>query len=776
MPSSQGIRAGRAYVELGVGDKLTAGLRRAQVRLRAFAAGVDRIGMGMLRTGAMMAAPLAIGAKVFADFQQQMANVSTMLDEPAKHMPEFTEALRRMSVEFGESTEALAGGLYDILSASIPAGKALAVLETATRAAKAGMTDTKTAADALTTILNAYGLSADRAGDVSDLLFQVVKRGKTTFAELAPSIGMVASTAAAAGLSLPELGGALATLTRNGVRTENAVAAVNATVAAFLKPSDEAAAYAAELGFNMSTATLRAEGLEGVFRRIGQLPPDAIARLFPKIRALRGVIPAIQNLKGFREDIAAMGRSAGSTSTAYEKMTKTLTHAFNQVKQAGILALSRLGETLADGLTVAAKAIRLIADAAGEWIAKNGDLARTIGAVAVAVIAGGAAMLFVGAVIKVVAFALGGLSMAFGLAAVAAKLLGAVLAIILSPIGLVAAAVVGLGGYVLYSSGVAGKALGWLGKKFGTLADDAVGAYQGISDALAAGDIGMAANILWLTLKMEWKRGVAALLSVWLTFKHGFLKLVYDTWHGALALGEFIWHGLQVGWIEVTSAISQTWTRFTSFFADKWEYMKAIAKKAWTWIKSLFDDSVDTDAAYKKIDAEREAAVSGIDDAKQKALRARELQRARQREAEAQRHEDRQIEIVRSSMAEREAMEKERRERMAGAEQELVDARAEWQEALNQAAAARQKKEAEDDGPGQLEGADKLKDIMSRISGGMEVVERKVNIRGTFNVAALSGFASGSVAERTAVAAEQTAKNTKDVKRILADFGGSRFV
>ena len=144
------------------------------------------------------------------------------------------------------------------------------------------MTDTGTAADAITTILNAYGMSADRAGEVSDLLFSIVKRGKTTFAELAPSIGLVATTAATAGVSTEELGAALATMTRSGVKTDNAITAVQAIISSFLKPAAEASDYARSLGFEMSVATLRAEGLEGIFKKISQLPPDAIAKLFPQ--------------------------------------------------------------------------------------------------------------------------------------------------------------------------------------------------------------------------------------------------------------------------------------------------------------------------------------------------------------------------------------------------------------------------------------------------------------------------------------------------------------
>ena len=185
MPSARAIRAGQAFVELFTDDsKLVRGLRRAEKQLKAFGARIKKMGLGLVRLSAIMAAPLVAGGKVFADFEEQLAKVSTMLDEPAKYMDAYKKAIRDMAVEFGESTQALANGLYDILSASIPAERALDVLAVAVKAAKAGMTDTATSADALTTVLNSYGLSAQYAQSVSDLLFSVVKRGKLTFADL----------------------------------------------------------------------------------------------------------------------------------------------------------------------------------------------------------------------------------------------------------------------------------------------------------------------------------------------------------------------------------------------------------------------------------------------------------------------------------------------------------------------------------------------------------------------------------------------------------------
>ena len=114
MPTARGIRAGAAYVELYANDsRLVRGLKRAQARLRAFSASVRDVGFRLVKLSAVFATPLIAGVKVFADFEEQMANVATMLDQPEKHMARFRKGIRDMSIEFGESTEALAGGLYD---------------------------------------------------------------------------------------------------------------------------------------------------------------------------------------------------------------------------------------------------------------------------------------------------------------------------------------------------------------------------------------------------------------------------------------------------------------------------------------------------------------------------------------------------------------------------------------------------------------------------------------------------------------------------------------
>jgi TP901 family phage tail tape measure protein len=309
---------------------------------------------------AILAASAAIGVLVnqAAKFERNIANIGTLLDDTAiKQLPKFEKNLKKLSVQFGESTDTLSKGLFDIISASIPAAEALDVLEVSARAAQAGLSDTGTAADAITTVLNSYSLAASEAARVSDILFTIALRGKTTFGQLAPNIGKVAATASVAGLSLEELAAAIATLTRAGISTEETMTAVQGVLQGFLKPTEDSIIAAKELGFELNTTTLRAEGLTGVFEKLKGQSAEVLATLFPNVRALKGVAAALGQAAGFAKDYEAALDSAGATQGAFEKIADTAQTSFNRITSAVKLLAINLGDPLLKPIAKAADAL-----------------------------------------------------------------------------------------------------------------------------------------------------------------------------------------------------------------------------------------------------------------------------------------------------------------------------------------------------------------------------------------------------------------------------------
>jgi TP901 family phage tail tape measure protein len=767
MPSSANIRAGAAYVELTVENSaLIRGLKAAQTKLKNFSRSVTAAGKKLLGISAILAMPFVGGATVFANFEQQMANVSTMLDEPAKYMDSFKKGIREMSVEFGEGTDTLAKGLYDILSASIDPAKALDVLAVSAKAAKAGLTDTGVAADAITTILNSYGLSADQAQSVSDMLFATVKKGKTTFAELAPSIGMVASTAASANVPLEELGAAIATMTRNGVKTDNAVTALTSIIAAFLKPSKEAAAYAKTLGFEMSSATIKAEGLKGVFERIKKLPPDAVSKLFPNIRALRGVLPALRNMKGFSDDVATMKNRAGATEEAYAKMANTLSMSFARLKQAGMLALSVIGEALADDLRKAADVFMRVITSIITFIKQNKKLVVTAAKVVgvVALIAGG--LLMLGAIAGTLSFAIGGLlsivSVFTGVLSFLIGTVGAIVSVLTASISvwwLVAAAVAAVGATFLVQSGVIGKVIDWFGAKFAQLKQFAITAFDGIKAALAAGDYALAARILWLSLQVAWQKGISVLLGYWISFKQAFMTATLETFYGALSIITDSWASLKSAWVSVVGFLKKFWIGFTGAIMKAWNNTFAWLAKKWLDVKGMFDDSIDVEAEQKKIDAE--AAKKNAEDAAYNQIDADSRKQKSQIEQRRQIEQDAIGEQMADDLKQHNA---QYVDELSKSRQALTDARKEWQAAISEAKNKTVEAKKPESGP--VKGAmDKLKDAGDTVAA----AQGKVKVQGSFYAQASQSLSSGTAAERTAKASEDIKKNTRKTNQLLKE-------
>lgn len=296
--------------------------------------------------------------KEMANFEQELANVSTMLDDQAmKYLPKYKEELSKLAVKYGVSTTILSKGLRDILSANVDASKALNVLNTASIAAIAGLSQTGEVVDVLTTVINAYGMSADDAMKISDTLFATIARGKTTFGELASSLGQITSLAAMSGLSFEELCAALATMTRSGVSTGAAVGSLRGILNAFLDPTKESTEAAKSFGLQLNTNTLRTIGLTGAIKLLQGATAEEMSAVFGNVRALSGLSALIQQTDGFMYDLTQTTDSAGKTMKAYGEVSDTTSKKLDQLNESWKALKRTAGEEFQPALTPVLKGL-----------------------------------------------------------------------------------------------------------------------------------------------------------------------------------------------------------------------------------------------------------------------------------------------------------------------------------------------------------------------------------------------------------------------------------
>jgi len=292
-------------------------LKRLGSATRKMSRGIARSMGGVLKrftslrallVGGAITAGLAKSVKDANSFAQAMGQVDTLLDDG--NIKEFTLAVRDLSAETGIAASELSGGLYQALSAGVPPGNAIEFLANASKAAAAGATDVTSAVDIMTTVLNAFKMEADQTARVGDVLFQTVKLGKTTLGELSASLAQVAPLAASSGVSFEQVAAAVATLTKQGAPTSNAVTQIRAAILA----TNEV------LGDGWTKSMSLQEAFKAVEKQSNG-SQTALRAMVGRVEAMNGILGLTgKNARGAAGDLASIDKAAGAMDRANDKV------------------------------------------------------------------------------------------------------------------------------------------------------------------------------------------------------------------------------------------------------------------------------------------------------------------------------------------------------------------------------------------------------------------------------------------------------------------------
>ncbi len=375
-------------------------------------------------------------AKDASEFEGAMAEVATLVDDTSGLTAQ-AEAVRALAREYGGNAPEQAKALYQIISAGAKEGaEATGLLDAANKLAVGGVTDITTAANGLTSILNAYGKEAGTATEVSDALFVAMKAGKTTVGELSGGIGQVAPIASQAGVGLDQLLAATAALTKGGSSTSESFTQLRGIISAVIKPTAEAQEVARSLGLQFDAQALKAKNLSGFLEDVRQKTggnTEVMAKLFGGVESLGGVLALTGNQAGsFSETLEGMEKRTGATDEAFQKISKTSGFAAKQFTS----AFNDIQISLGQALTALTPLLRVVTQAINEFNELPADVKT-----ATLVIGGAVAALVPLAVtINALSKAAGLAAGALGLKALALRSVGAAAVPAVAGIGAVGAA------------------------------------------------------------------------------------------------------------------------------------------------------------------------------------------------------------------------------------------------------------------------------------------------------------------------------------------------
>jgi hypothetical protein len=345
-----------------------------------------------------------------------------------------------------------------------------------------------------------------------------------------------------------------------------------------------------------------------------------------------------------------------------------LNDALNRMWRTIKMSFANIGAAIAPIITDLSNKIAVLVGKISNWIKENRGLVRMVLILAASLVAAGGAFVAFGYAMIFVSKAVAVIRTGFSVVRTA-------LMFLMSPIGMIITAVTALTGVFLYFTGYGGQLLNWLGGCFNTLKTDATNAIGGITAALANGDIGTAARIAWLFLKMEWLRAKEWMLGYWNSIKLFIAEIWYALVYSIAASWYATVYSIEVAFAETVAFIQRTWARAVALLKTAWvdcvQFFQSIwvtfnqwwantidwvAKKlmrVWVWWKKITDSKFDATAAEKvledsfaqdkkdredaasskllQIDKEAEAKRAAIEKDKEDSLADIEARRAKRR-------------------------------------------------------------------------------------------------------------------------------------------------
>lgn len=554
MADTGGIRAGKAYVEVGGTDiPLRKILANSTKSVQRFAHSIDGIGRSLSSVGRRLAGfgivattPFVLGAKAFSDYESAMARVKAIKDPTAAQF----EALERLAKQLARDTVFSATEAAQAMGNFAQAGFSVDEILKATgptldlaATAQIGIAD---AASIAATVMRGMGIEAKDLSTVIDVLAKAATTSNTDITMLGDAFKYVGPIARASGMSLEQITAAIMTLSDAGIQGDMAGTTLRGALLSLISPSEQGAKELAAMGVHVQDARGNFRGLTDVIGQFGHAlggmgDAEQIERL-GKVFGDRQIVGIVQLLAKGADDLAEktkkLGNSSGTAARVAGVQLNTLKGAFKLITSSVELLGIEAATALAPGLRKVADVAMDLSNALAAAAKANPGLIISMLKMVAGAIAAGAALVVAGTALQ-----------AFALTAIT----------LTTPLGALAAALaVGAGLWLSYSEAGATAIAAFL-PMIAEMESVAMEAFNGIAKALKAGDLAAAGKIFWAALKVEWLVGTNYIMDVWKDLKL-FLKDVYEGM-GFEIEKVFVnaFYTIQSDWASFTNALTGNW-------------------------------------------------------------------------------------------------------------------------------------------------------------------------------------------------------------------------
>ena len=578
------VRQGGVFVEIGAdARKFFATLEKVNKSVGRVGQSIANVGGRMAGIGAAMAAPFVAAGVAGARFQDVMLNVQASTGATTAELEQVRKAAMAMSQSLGVGPTEAAAGFLELLKAGMSVEQVLGGAGKAAIAfAKVGGLAVADAAVVMADAMNVFKVSGDVAANT---LSAAADASSTSIEGIAQAFSQVSAVAGLANQSIQDTAASLAILANAGIKGSDAGTSLKTMLMRLMAPAEDAVGALAQVGlsvqsFRNADGTMKpmVEIIRTLSTALGGMDQaakdDIFRRIFGQDAIRAAAVMTAAGVDGFNAMRDGMN-GAMSVGDKYATMQSGLSGAvatlYASLERLAIVVSDAVGPSFASLANMVAPAI----DGISRFLKENQTLV-VQAAKGIAVFTG-------------VGLALVGIGMAL-------QLVSAGIALLMSPLALAVGLAAGLTAAALTASG----ALSDIGATAATT-------FRGVYDAIAAGDLAGAMDILWGGLLAGWLRGVEAIMGYvdpWISlFQNTFTYLgtsIATTW-------ESMWSGLVQGGRTFGAVLQGAFDNVINGILGAFDTMVAAVRKSWNWVQSFIRKGYDLAKENEKVDNEMDA-------------------------------------------------------------------------------------------------------------------------------------------------------------------------
>lgn len=421
------------------------GVKAAEAGEKLNKIGGNVSGVGSKLTMGVTAPLLGIAGaaiKVGNDFEAQMSRVKAISGATGEEF----EALKQQALDLGQSTafsaNEVAQGQENLASAGFSTNEIMAAMPGLLDLAASSGEDLATSSDIAASTLRGFGLAADQAGHVADVLAKNAGATNAAVADTGEAMKYVAPAAKAAGLSLEEVTAAIGIMANSGIKGSQAGTTLRSALTRLASPAKEAKDAMAAIGFSAFDSQGKMLPLKDMLGNLktslagltDQEKQDKIATIFGQ-ESMSGVLTLIDagsdGLDNLTQSLKASdGAAADMASTMQDNAKSGIEQMFGALETAGI----KIQEALAPTITAVANFVGNLATAFSNL---SPTTQKVIIAIAGIVAAIGPVLIFIGKIVS----AVGTLLPILAGTAESTGVIGTVITALSGPIGIIIAAI-----------------------------------------------------------------------------------------------------------------------------------------------------------------------------------------------------------------------------------------------------------------------------------------------------------------------------------------------